>query len=306
MRGRTGNDYAGKRFGSLIAIRFLRREKSRRIWLFQCDCGGTAETYVSGESTPISCGCRGLPFPKVGERFGRLTALGPAAERPKWLFVCDCGTEIVRHRDRVQDGRVQSCGCLLKDIARENNRRYCLRHGRRHSPLYYRWRGMILRCHNPQNPQYARYGGRGIEVCKRWRDSFENFLKDMGDPVGERRTRDLQIDRIDNDRGYEPGNCRWVTSRENQNNRGNNVRITFRGETLTQQDWARRLGWGADTIANRLRSANFTTEQALSIRPMRPSEAAKWAYAGPRPPGGHRPQTKVSGPAGNDSPQDAT
>lgn len=109
------------------------------------------------------------------------------------------------------------------------------------------WYGVIQRCHDESNRAYKWYGARGVLVCEEWRESFEQFLADMGPSDG------LQIDRIDNNRGYEPGNCRWTTSRENNNNKRSNVRIEWNGLSMTISEWARHTGLKAATIRRRLR-----------------------------------------------------
>jgi hypothetical protein len=99
-------------------------------------------------------------------------------------------------------------------------------------------------------------------VCDRWR-SFENFFADMGECPSGKHT----IDRIDNQRGYNPANCRWATMKEQQNNRSNNRRIEFRGETLTLQQWAERLGVTHKTISLRIDKLGWPLEQALTLQP---------------------------------------
>lgn len=99
-------------------------------------------------------------------------------------------------------------------------------------------------------------------VCDRWR-SFENFFADMGECPSDKHT----IDRIDNQRGYNPANCRWATMKEQQNNRSNNRRIEFRGETLTLQQWAERLGVKHKTISLRIDKLGWPLEQALTLPP---------------------------------------
>lgn len=119
---------------------------------------------------------------------------------------------------------------------------------RRHS-LVSSYNTMMQRCYNPNNSQYADYGGRGITVCERWQQNqpnaqgFWNFVADMGDkPEGS------TLDRIDNSKNYTPENCRWATRREQQRNRRNNIVITFNGQTMVAEDWAQKLGISKSTI----------------------------------------------------------
>lgn len=137
----------------------------------------------------------------VGKRFGRLTVLslahlGTSARQaqPHWLVRCDCGTEKVVKGHSMKNGYTVSCGCYNADKVRT--------HGMEGTKVYNVWASMKQRCQNPKHRAYARYGGRGIKVCKRWQ-KFENFYADMGDPQGV-------LDRIDNDGDYKPGNVRWA------------------------------------------------------------------------------------------------
>jgi hypothetical protein len=114
----------------------------------------------------------------------------------------------------LRGGRVKSCGCLRKEKVVENGRTNPsnLQHGMCGSPTYISWENMRQRCDNPNATGWERWGGRGITLCERW-DSFENFLADMGE-----RPEGTTLDRIDNDGNYEPGNCKWSTSKEQQAN----------------------------------------------------------------------------------------
>ena len=127
------------------------------------------------------------------------------------------------------------------------------------SPEYVCWMSMRLRCSDPRTNGYARYGGRGIRVCNAWADSFEAFLRE----VGPRPSRRHQIDRIDNSKGYEPGNVRWATREEQGQNRRTNVNLTYDGRTQCIAVWAREMGTTSATLATRLR-AGWSVERTLS------------------------------------------
>lgn len=115
------------------------------------------------------------------------------------------------------------------------------------STTYRSWLNLKQRCSNKKNTKFVRYGGRGIKVCKRWLNSFENFLADMGEkPIG------LTLDRVDNDGDYRPSNCRWATSKQQARNKTTNRFITYQGETLCLFDWARRTGIRWNTLQKRL------------------------------------------------------
>ncbi len=134
------------------------------------------------------------------------------------------------------------------------------RHGLRDAPEYQVWKGMKQRCENPKHKSFNDYGGRGIRVCQRWRDSFAAFLEDMGNRPSPRHN----IDRIDNNGDYEPGNCQWVLRRVNNRNRRVNHLLTFNGRTQTMTDWAAELGISLQTLAWRLNTAKWPAGKALS------------------------------------------
>jgi hypothetical protein len=136
------------------------------------------------------------------------------------------------------------------------------RYGRKRSPEYNSWIAIKYRCENPKNKDFARYGGRGIKVCERWRKSFEAFLADMG----PKPTRWHMLERADNDKGYEPENCRWATIAEQTRNRGglrSNRRVTIKGQTMCMADASKLTGIPIKTIHNRL-NRGLPDEEACS------------------------------------------
>lgn len=151
---------------------------------------------------------------QIGQQFGRLTALGVPFRLPdgkgRATFVvceCNCGTVGVFRLAHLYTQHTNSCGCHLQDVI--------TRHGKVHGPEYAAWMAAKMRCHNPKNPAYFRYGGRGIQMHPLWRESFEAFYAELG----PRPHESLSLDRINNDKGYEPGNCRWATIEQQAKNK---------------------------------------------------------------------------------------
>lgn len=159
----------------------------------------------------------------TGQRFGRLEVLEMvyAGKNSKVRCKCDCGGEIAALAYNVRNGNTSSCGCLLRESRVATGRkvgpitgRKNATHGMAKTRTYIAWVEARKRCHSPQNQRFSYYGGRGILVCDRWRESFELFLADMGEcPPG------LTLERLDNERGYELGNCVWASKKDQSRNR---------------------------------------------------------------------------------------
>ena len=173
-----------------------------------------------------------------------------------WLCRCDCGNVRQILENALARGTSQSCGCLSRELLAKRSRT----HGMTKTPTHRSWANMIKRCTVPSANRFKHYGGRGIRVCRRWRQSFQLFLSDMG----ERPSLANQIERIDNDGDYEPGNCRWATIREQARNRSTNRMLTFNGETLCLTDWANKVGLSVGALSLRIVRRGWSVERALT------------------------------------------
>ena len=147
-----------------------------------------------------------------------------------WHCSCDCGGAIVVPGARLRNGHTPSCGCMK----REKLSTHMTRHGGHNSPEYRVWSHIKGRCENSSDASYNNYGGRGIRVCSEWRDDFEAFIRD----VGKRPSPKHQIDRINNEGDYEPGNVRWTTSVVNNRNRRTTRYVNYLGVERTLQEWS--------------------------------------------------------------------
>lgn len=187
----------------------------------------------------------------TGKKFGRLTAIsrlkGSRAIPAKWKCVCDCGETVFVDTNKLLSGHTASCGCLQRERTGNASRK----HGLRHSRLYKTWCNMKTRCYNRKSTDFYNYGGRGITVCDEWKTDFLAFYNWA---MSNGYRDDLSIDRIDNDKGYSPDNCRWATSKEQARNKANTVKITLCDETKSLKDWCDIYNLDYYTVYDMLRS----------------------------------------------------
>lgn len=196
-----------------------------------------------------------------GMTFGYLTVL---SRRPRFIVCrCICGVVKEFRIDHLKYGLSRSCGCRKGELLTQSKTRHGQSIGAE-TPEYKAWSGVIARCENQRNRSYANYGGRGIRVCRRWRESFEAFYEDMG----PRPSNSHSIDRIDVNGDYEPSNCRWATRLVQGRNRRCVIQITHRGETLTIPEWSERTGLKPSTIRFRYMKG-WPAERVLSPQLLR-------------------------------------
>jgi hypothetical protein len=182
-----------------------------------------------------------------GRVFNRLTVLSEAPCGKQglsmWLCVCTCQKQVVVAGRQLTSGGTKSCGCLQRETVGRMRRT----HGASKTPVYNVWCTMRMRCANQTDKSFSHYGGRGIKVCVAWDRSFETFAYDMGP-----RPKGGTLERIDNDKGYEPKNCRWASAAEQCRNQRSNVMVEHAGCRMCVTDWARALGLHPATVFNRI------------------------------------------------------
>lgn len=183
----------------------------------------------------------GIIVDMATKKYGRLTGIervGVAPNRQSlWRFKCDCGVVTILQGSSVRHGNTASCGCLQKELARENIRQRATTHGMTSSPEFVSWTAAKSRCYYRKNKEYARYGGSGITMCDKWRLSFSEFYKDMG-----QRPSGTSLDRVDPSGNYEPGNCRWATHTEQSRNRRNSIYVDHLGRRIPLTEFAEITG----------------------------------------------------------------
>lgn len=212
----------------------------------------------------------------IGGKFGKLLVKS-LAPKELWIrnesyFICDCDcgkSGLVINGCRIKNGSTQSCGCLKLErqlLAKTTHGHTSSKasSGRRHrSPTYRTWETMKRRCLSPVSANYHLYGGRGITVCPEWIESFDAFLRDMG----EQPSPSHSLDRINGDLGYSKDNCRWATWVQQGRNRANNRKLTLNGITRCVSEWCEITGLAHTTIHSRL-VRGWSEEEALTVKPL--------------------------------------
>lgn len=205
----------------------------------------------------------------IGNRYGRLLVIGYADDairpngkpRKRCICRCDCGNEKIVYAESLTGGRTVSCGCYQKEKASDANKT----HGGANTRLYNVWSAIKRRCYNSGVPEYRLYGGRGIKMNEEWKQNFDSFREwAYENGYNENATRgECTIDRINVDGDYEPGNCRFITQKQQMNNVRYNRLLTYNGETHTVAEWGDLLGVPAARIEQRIIRYGYSIEDAL-------------------------------------------
>lgn len=260
-------DLTGQRFGNVVVLNDSgnRATNKKIIWHCLCDCGKEFDSTVDSlrRLREPSCGCKNHKKEMyIGYKVGKLTVtkdLGLDKEQKHiWECTCDCGNTVVHSTSALNFGRILSCGCLKHETGKKLRK-----YNARDRKLYFRWNNIRERCYNPNNKAYKNYGGRGIEMCPEWQDDFYTF-RDWA--ISNGYNESLSLDRIDNNKGYSPDNCRWATDKTQSNNRRSNRYITINGVTKTMMQWSEELNIPYSRIQSRL-EAGWTAEDAV-IKPV--------------------------------------
>ena len=210
---------------------------------------------------------------KIGEKFNRLTVLKevepyicPCGKKQRQVLVeCECGVikEVVYFC--LKNGNTKSCGCLKKERRGKLNLLY--KHGMKGTRFYGIWNNMKKRCSNKNSINYKDYGGRGITICKEWlefedfkNDMYESYLKHC-DKFTEKNT---SIDRTNNDLGYNKQNCCWSDRKKQNNNKRNNILITYKNKTQNIKQWAEYLNINYKALWARIRRDDWSVEKAFN------------------------------------------
>lgn len=184
----------------------------------------------------------------IGSKFGRLTVLELVGRYKngdaKYQCICDCGNKRIVLHGNLRNGNTKSCGCLHKEASREFWSKFNLQHGETKTKLWKTWSGILDRTTCKNNHAYSRYGGAGIGIFEEWKD-YKKFAEYIGQPPTKQHT----IDRIDNAKGYEPGNIRWASRQQQAENRRTTIFVDVNGEKMTLTKAASVIGISKSTAS---------------------------------------------------------
>lgn len=251
----------GTRVGKLTLLTRLPGSK----WKCKCDCGNQTVVKASHlkDGHTKSCGCLKSPD-LTGRRFGMLTVIERApnyqkgkSQHRRWRCRCDCGSESIHMASVLLRGDANSCGCNKATINAGAHRT----HGGSNTLLYRRWRTMIGRCADTSKKHASVYLNRGITVCEEWlgQNGFNNF---RAWALSHDYSPELTIDRIDNDKGYSPDNCRWISEKDQHSNTRRNVWLQYKGNKYLIPQLAAFTGIAEETLRSRIRYG-WSVERAV-------------------------------------------
>lgn len=263
------DDYVGKTINEWHIDSYAYSKKWD--YYFNCTCSCETKRVVNlrnilcGKSK--SCGCKKKEtthkrcfLDRTGDKYYHLTCIRWEYRNKDvyWLCKCDCGNETWVKGSNLTSGAVKSCGCARNHVNRI--------HGMSHTRLHQIWSKMNDRCYNPHNSKYDFYGGRGIAICKEWQGT-EGFINFMNWSLSHGYSDELTIDRIDNDRNYEPSNCRWATWKVQQRNTRRNKLYELNGGKYTCAELSETYGINYPTLQQRLNKLHWRVEEAVEIEP---------------------------------------
>lgn len=197
----------------------------------------------------------------TGQRFGKLVVIeryGSHKGHSQWKCKCDCGNYSIVTTGNLNSGHSKTCGCSYYESKN-------IKHGLRHTRLYGVWLNIKRRCYLETKPDYERYGGRGIKMCDDWKNDFASFYEWAYKNGYDENASYMEctLDRINTDKDYSPDNCRWVSNKVQQNNKRNNIILSYKGETKTLSIWAEELDLPYKTLYSRLKYRKWSVEEAF-------------------------------------------
>ncbi len=238
-------------------------------WVCKCKCGRIVEILERGLKSGKAKNCKECYAEDLtGMQFGNFTVIGRAPDyirkngkhTRRWECKCVCGNTRFLTKTALKNGIQKSCGCIKPIMIIGTKVGNGVIHGDSHKRLHNTWLGMKARCFNKNEPRYKWYGERGIIVCDEWKHDYLAF-KEWA--LNNGYSEELTIDRIDNNKGYSPDNCRWVDVKTQQNNRRSNRFITAFNETHTLMQWSEITGINSNAISRRIKSG-WEIERALT------------------------------------------